>query len=260
MACRGCALQGHRIGPGVTYGELSGQTSPDGARYTSTSPTSTPRSPRSTSYARERGRCLEARPAAARLRPGAQVQPRVQPARRARRHQRHRAGRVHLASTHARLPGGAGLARAERPRAHGPGGDACLTSSSRSAARSSRRAPAARSSPRPRSSSPPRSRRSAWRRPARSSWRSPRAGSPSSRPGCRRASRRPRGACAGRRPRRPSTARARPRARPRASPAGRASRSRAWSWTRRTGAASCSPNAARRGVPSRSSCPRWSPG
>ena len=57
-------------------------------------------------------------PGAARLRPGAQVQPRVQPARRARRHQRHRAGRVHLASTHARLPGGAGLARAERPRAH----------------------------------------------------------------------------------------------------------------------------------------------
>ena len=87
------------------------------------------------------------RPGAAGLRPGAEVQPHLQPARRARRHQRHRAGRVHLASTHARGPRGARLARALGPR---PGAGACLTSSSRSAARSSRRAPAARSSPRPR--------------------------------------------------------------------------------------------------------------
>ena len=100
------------------------------------------------------------RPGPPGLRPGAEVQPHLQPAGRPRRDQRHRARRVHLAGTHPRRPGGAGLARAHGPR---PGGAACLTSSSRSAARSSRRARAARSSTRRPRCSRPRSRPSGWR-------------------------------------------------------------------------------------------------
>ena len=113
-------------GHGVTYGDLYQRNEAQWSRYNFEVADTDALFAAFAHHERECRALPGGGPGAAGLRPGAEVQPRLQPARRPRRDQRHRARRLHLARAGARRPVRPGLPRAGAPPTEDP--VRCLTS------------------------------------------------------------------------------------------------------------------------------------